>query len=89
MNTGTCRNSLRVEEFYSPLYGTGTLIRFHKKPTNNIDSLLQDWLRCFHLLFGHNDDTRSSKVLGSTVDSIVGIDGIISSPVHLQEEVKS
>ena len=87
MNTG--RNSLRVEEFYSPLYGTGALIRFHKKPTYKLISLLQDWLRCFHLLFGHDDDTRSGKVLGSTVDSIVRIDGIISSPVHLQEEVKS
>lgn len=40
-------------------------------------------------LFGHDDDTRSGKILGGTVDSIVGIDGIISSPVHLQEEVKS
>lgn len=40
-------------------------------------------------LFGHDDDTRSGKVLGGTVDSIIGIDGIISSPVYLQEEVKS
>lgn len=40
-------------------------------------------------LLGHDNDTRSSKVLGCTVDSIIGIDGIVASPVHLKEEVKA
>ena len=45
MNTG--RNSLRVEEFYSSLYGTGALIRFHKKPTNNIDFIVTGLVEVF------------------------------------------
>ena len=80
--------------------GTTDTLDFVKKPTN-IDFIVTIWsaelLRTLCQpfdreslqLLGYDNDTRSSKVLGCTVDSIIGIDGIVASPVHLKEEVKA